>query len=60
MVSPTQFLEMLKQSRRSHFDERGFDKVDLDLATEATLLLLRIAGVQAEKCVCCGRVTPWP
>ena len=27
----------------------GFDKVDLDLATEATLLLLLIAGVQAAR-----------
>ena len=34
--------------KRSHVDERGFDKVDMDLATAVTLvLLLRIAGVQA-------------
>ena len=34
--------------KRSHVDERGFDKVGLDLATAVTLvLLLHIAGVVA-------------
>ena len=35
--------------KRSHVNERGFDKVNLDLATEAPLLLLRLAGVQAAR-----------
>ena len=46
-MPPTQYLEMLK---RSHVDERGFDKVDLDLATAVTLvLLLHIEGVVATR-----------